>query len=277
MTSHPALQAGKVAVITGGADGIGFAIASKFHALGLKVCIADNNHDQLTQAAEALPGCLPVACDVSTLAQVESLREKIYSDWNQVDVLVNNAGAAFGTSAWDNYQNWQSTLNVNMWGVINGIQAFVPGMLAQASPGLVINTGSKQGITNPPGDPAYNVSKAAVKALTEQLAHSFRNTDNCQLSAHLLVPGFVYSGLVRRFLDTRPPGAWTPGQTADFLLQALERGDFYIICPDNETTRDMDNRRMAWNTGDMIENRPALSRWHPDFAEQFAGYMQQPN
>ena len=121
--------------------------------------------------------------------------------------------------------------------------------------------------------PAYNTSKAAIKALTEQLAHSFRSTEGCQLSAHLLVPGFTYTGMMRRWLDTRPDGAWLPEQVAEYLEQSLERNEFYILCPDNDVTREVDNKRMAWAMDDLIEGRPALSRWHPDYAEAFEKYM----
>jgi hypothetical protein len=71
----------------------------------------------------------------------------------------------------------------------------------------------------------------------------------------------------------KPAGAWTPDQVADFMFDSLARGDFYILCPDNETTRATDERRMAWAVGDIIENRPALSRWHPDFKDRFAEFL----
>lgn len=157
--------------------------------------------------------------------------------------------------------------------VINGVQAFVPAMLEAGEPGLVINTGSKQGITLPPGNAAYNVSKAALKAFTEMLAHALRTTDGCRITAHLLVPGFTYTGMVARLLPEKPPGAWTPEQVADFALDRLGHGDFYILCPDNDVDRATDEKRIAWTAGDMIENRPALSRWHPEFATAFEAFM----
>ena len=161
---------------------------------------------------------------------------------------------------------------VNLWGPINGVRAFVPGMIARGRPGLVINTGSKQGITTPPGDPAYNISKAGVKVLTEALAHELRNTPDCRITAHLLIPGFVFTGLTRGDRTEKPAAAWTPEQTADFMLERLEAGDFYILCPDNDVARPLDERRILWAAGDIVENRPALSRWHPDFAAAFAAF-----
>ncbi|RYE89973.1 MAG: SDR family NAD(P)-dependent oxidoreductase, partial [Myxococcales bacterium] len=187
------------------------------------------------------------------------------------DVLMNNAGVGPKTDALGAADDWAHVLGVNLWGVIHGTQAFVPGMLARGRPGLVINTGSKQGITTPPGNPAYNVSKAGVKVYTEALQHQLRTTPGCALTAHLLIPGFVFTGMTGR--PDRPDGAWTAEQTVEFLLERLAAGDFYILCPDNETTRALDERRIAWAAGDLIENRPPLSRWHPDHAGAFAAFV----
>jgi short-subunit dehydrogenase len=162
---------------------------------------------------------------------------------------------------------------VNLWGAIHGLQVFTQGMIDQGTPCAIVNTGSKQGITNPPGDAAYNVSKAGIKCLTESLAHQLRGIEGCQVSAHLLVPGFTYTGMVTRFLKEKPAGAWLPDQVADHLLGAMEHGDFYILCPDNDVTAEIDHRRIEWAAGDLIENRPALSRWHPDYEEAFEAFM----
>ena len=140
-------------------------------------------------------------------------------------------------------------------------------MIAQGTPGLIINTGSKQGITTPPGDPAYNVAKAGVKVFTEALQHELRSRDGCRVSAHLLIPGFVFTGLTAKGRTGKPEGAWTPDQTVDFMLESLAQGDFYILCPDNEVARATDEKRIAWAAGDIIENRPPLSRWHPDYGD----------
>jgi hypothetical protein len=165
--------------------------------------------------------------------------------------------------------NWNKVIAVNLWGVIQGTQVFAPGMIAQGGRGFIINTGSKQGITTPPGDLAYNVSKAGVKAFTEALQHELRNTEGCRVSAHLLIPGFVFTPLSARGRGDKPAAAWTPEQTVAFMIERLEAGDFYILCPDNEVTREIDEKRILWAAGDLIENRPALSRWHPDYAQQF--------
>jgi hypothetical protein len=146
-------------------------------------------------------------------------------------------------------------------------------MITRGRPGLVINTGSKQGITTPPGDPAYNVSKAGVKVFTEALAHELRSTPDCRLTAHLMIPGFVFTGLTAKGRTEKPTGAWTPEQTVDFMLGRIDAGDFYILCPDNEVTRELDEKRILWAAQDIIENRPPLSRWHPDFGPRFADFV----
>ena len=157
--------------------------------------------------------------------------------------------------------------------MINGTRIFGPNMIAQGTPGLIINTGSKQGITTPPGDPAYNVAKAGVKVFTEALQHELRSREGCKVSAHLLIPGFVFTGLTARGRSEKPAGAWTPEQTVDFMLERLEHGDFYILCPDNEVGRATDEKRIAWAAGDIIENRPPLSRWHADYKDAFNAFL----
>jgi NAD(P)-dependent dehydrogenase (short-subunit alcohol dehydrogenase family) len=142
-------------------------------------------------------------------------------------------------------------------------------MIASGRRAMIVNTGSKQGITTPPGDPAYNLSKAGVKVFTEALQHELRNTEGCKVTAHLLIPGFVFTPLTAHGRAQKPAGAWTPEQTVEFMMGELNAGTFYILCPDNETSRALDERRMAWAIGDIIDNRPPLSRWHKDYADAF--------
>ena len=278
---HPALLPERTAVITGGASGIGFATAARLAASGLNICIADRDAEALDQASEALSklaengseAILAVETNVAQLDSVEALREAVLERFGEVAFLMNNAGIGGGGGPWQNLEGWRKVLGVNLWGVIHGVQVFTEGMIAQGTPCAIVNTGSKQGITNPPGDAAYNVSKAGIKSLTESLAHQLRSLDDCQVSAHLIVPGFTYTGMMKRFMKEKPPAAWTPDQVAEYLLASMERGDFYVLCPDDDVTPEIDHRRMEWATGDMTENRPALSRWHPDYEEAFASYM----
>ncbi|PJN95284.1 short-chain dehydrogenase [Amaricoccus sp. HAR-UPW-R2A-40] len=204
---------------------------------------------------------------------VAAVAPAVAETWGGTDVLMLNAGVQPGSSLFGPLEDWARVLDVNLWGVIHGARAFVPGMIARGRAGAVIVTGSKQGITNPPGDPAYNVSKAGVKIFAEALAHDLRQIAGHALTAHLLIPGFVFTGLTAGDRTEKPAAAWTPDQTADFLLERLEAGDFYILCPDNEVDRGLDARRILWAAGDIVENRPALSRWRPDHAEAFAAFI----
>jgi NAD(P)-dependent dehydrogenase (short-subunit alcohol dehydrogenase family) len=272
-----ALKAGNVAVITGGASGIGFAAARRLLDQGLKVCVADRDPDRLMAVAGNLArdDVLIAPCDVGQEDELRKLEQTVRQHFGRIDVLMNNAGIQPGSQIFGAQENWEQVVKVNLWGVINGSRIFAPNMIAQGTPGLVINTGSKQGITTPPGDPAYNVAKAGVKVFTEALQHELRSREGCRVTAHLLIPGFVFTGLTARGRSEKPAGAWTPEQTVDFMLERLAEGDFYILCPDNEVERATDESRIAWAAGDIIENRPPLSRWHPDYGERFAAFLKQ--
>ena len=276
--THSAFQPNAVAVITGGASGIGLATAQRLAAMGLRLVIVDVREALLEPAAEQLrqlgaPEVMASSTDVSDREALVELETLVAERFGGTDILMNNAGIQPGSSLLGDPENWLHILGVNLGGIVYGTQVFVPRMIERGRPGLVINTGSKQGITTPPGDPAYNVSKSGVKTFTEALAHELRNTEGHQLTAHLLIPGFVFTDLTRGSRTEKPAGAWTPEQTAEFLFQSVERGDFYILCPDNDVSRELDEKRMAWAIGDIIENRPPLSRWHPDYAESFNLYI----
>jgi len=278
---HPVMSPDNVAVITGGAGGIGFAAAMRFASLGMKVCVADLGNDRLATAEAELVSAAPseaanimvMAVDVSRVEEVSKLEAAVRGRFGGTDLLMNNAGIQPGSKMFGPAENWQRILAVNLWGVIHGSQVFAPRMIERGRPGLIINTGSKQGITTPPGDPAYNVSKAGVKAFTEALEHELRNAKPGLVSAHLLIPGFVFTGLTAKGRTEKPAGAWTAEQTVDFMIERLEAGDFYILCPDNDVPRRLDERRILWAAGDIVENRPPLTRWHPDYAEAFAKFV----
>jgi NAD(P)-dependent dehydrogenase (short-subunit alcohol dehydrogenase family) len=281
--SHPALTPGSVAVVTGGAAGIGLAAAKRFAQLGLRVCIADLGADRLARAAEAVAALaangmndvMALETDVSRVEDLQGLEDAVRGRFGGTDVLMNNAGIQPGSTVFGPPGNWERVLGVNLWGAIHGTQIFVPAMIERGRPGMVINTGSKQGITTPPGDPAYNVAKAGLKAFTEALQHELRNTPECRIDAHLLIPGFVFTELAAHGRSEKPAGAWTPEQTIDYMMQRLDAGDFYILCPDNDVPRSLDERRILWAAGDIVENRPPLSRWHPDYAPAFAEYIKE--
>ncbi len=274
---NDAVKHGGVAVVTGAASGVGRAAALRFAQAGLGVVLADLPGAQLDatvqearQLASANAPVEGIPTDVTSNEEVNRLADLAF-EIGPIAALMNNAGISLPTTAWSEMENWQRLLQVNFFGVLRGVQAFMPRMIEANRPAVVINTGSKQGITTPPGNPGYNVTKAAVKVLSEQLAHELREA-GAPISVHLFVPGFTYTGMIASFLPEKPPAAWTSEQTVDHLFSRMANGDFYILCPDNDVDETRDRRRAQWAIQDITENRPPLSRWHPDYAEAFAKF-----
>ncbi len=281
MPQHPAIEEGRAAVITGAASGIGLAAAGRLAELGMKICMADANVEALEKAVETVGRragrqgeVIAVPTDVSKRADVERLKGRAMQTFGEVAFLMNNAGrGGGGATLFGDPERWKAILDTNLWGVVNGVQVFAPDMIAANRPAAIVSTGSKQGITCPPGETAYNVSKAGVKVVTEALAHELRGVEGCAVTAHLLIPGFTFTGITAGDRTEKPAAAWTAEQVVDFMLPKMAEGDFYILCPDNDVTRAMDEKRMRWAMDDVVLNRPALSRWHPDFKDAFARYM----
>jgi NAD(P)-dependent dehydrogenase (short-subunit alcohol dehydrogenase family) len=270
---------GKTAVISGGASGIGLESAKRFLACGMNVVIADVKN--LTSAKESLleisndeSKVLIQECDVTSFDAIKELEIFVQESFGKVHCLMGNAGMiAMGTKPWEEVEQLHKIMNTNFMGVVNLCNAFIPSMIAHGEDGVVINTGSKQGITRPPGNYAYNLSKASVVAYTEALSHAFIATENCKIKSHLLIPAFVYTPMISAFIPEKPDFAATTEETVDYFLEALKRDEFYILCPDNETNREMDEKRIQWAADDIIKNRPAMSRWHPDYQEEFEAFM----
>ncbi|CBQ71137.1 related to oxidoreductase [Sporisorium reilianum SRZ2] len=279
MSAHAAIKAGNLAVISGGASGIGLAAAKHLLSAGMKVAIGDRNESSLQSASKALSdkgdsyiGLL----DVADQASVSAFRKSVFEKFGGVNltVLMANAGVGGPTKA-STSDGWDRILHTNFYGVVNVCQAFLPDLKEHGQDALVINTGSKQGITTPPGTgPAYNISKAAVKVFTESLSHEQRQDKSSKVDVKLLIPGWVHTGLTgAQEGKPKPDGAWTPEQTVEFMLERVKAGSFYILCPDNETKREVDLARMEWNVNDVIQDRPALSRWHDDYSAEFNEFV----
>lgn len=190
--------------------------------------------------------------------------------------------AAIGPQGiWGDSSYFQKTLDVNLYGVLHGINTLLPSVTVHscaASPASIVITGSKQGITNPPGNPAYNASKAAVKTIAEHLSYDLAKSSPTT-SVHLLVPGWTYTGLsgndpTEKDEDKKKPdGAWWPEQVIDYLEEKMSEGKFYVICPDNDVTEEMDRKRMLWSAGDAAEGRKSLSRWREEYKSDVEAWM----
>jgi NAD(P)-dependent dehydrogenase (short-subunit alcohol dehydrogenase family) len=272
-----AFTSGGVAVITGGASGIGRAAVRRAAAAGMKVAIIDVNADKLALIRAEIgqqvgaDRVLAEIVDVADFVAMEALAQVVEARLGPPTLLMNNA-AAFVSGGkggiLDANANWRRLFDVNVMGPVNGVQAFLPGMLAAGRPAAIVNTGSKQGLTNPPGNPAYNTTKAAVNAYTQNLARDLRERPGSMVSAHLLIPGWTTTGDAEH-----RPGAWLPEQVIDFMADSISRDAFFILCPDDETPNEIDHKRILWNALDIIEGRPALSRWHPQYRDAFAAFM----
>ncbi|KAH8711911.1 hypothetical protein GQ44DRAFT_830251 [Phaeosphaeriaceae sp. PMI808] len=259
------------ALITGGASGIGYAVAELCLKSSMKVTIADFNQENLDLARKNLSGdvqCFKV--DVGERGEWKKLKEQV----GDVDLLMLNAGVG-GKGGWGDEEYFDKILHTNLNGVINGLNAYVPSFKARSSdhPSAIIITGSKQGITNPPGNPAYNASKAAVKALAEHLSFDLKDTN---IGVHLLVPGWTFTGLAGNTPGSdkaKPEGAWSGAQVAEYMHKKMGDKAFYIICPDNDVNEEIDKKRMLWSVGDIVNGRPPLTRWRPEFKEEAEEWM----
>jgi NAD(P)-dependent dehydrogenase (short-subunit alcohol dehydrogenase family) len=264
---------GKVAVITGGASGIGRAVAEAAAAAGMKLVLADIEETALkeTDAALGASGAevLSVVTDVSVGSSVENLRDKALERFGAVHLVHNNAGVAVGGPLWAvSEADWTWILGVNLWGVIHGIRAFVPVLLEQGE-GHVVNTASLAGLTSPGMLGPYNVTKHSVVTMSETL---FRDLGvfGSPVGVSVLCPGFVRTGIAESdrnrpdWAPAAPPppdldlqgvirdlvaGGIDPADVAQKVLDAVRTNRFYILT--HEDTPAMVETRLQ----DIIQGR----------------------
>lgn len=201
---------GRVAVVTGAGSGIGRALAHRFAAEGMRVALADVDSWALDGSADALVAATPAAevlthqVDVRQGSEVGALADRVYDEWGQVDLLCNNAGVFVGGLMWERPpEDFEYCLGVNLWGILHGIRAFVPRMIAQGTDGHVVNTVSVAGLFGSPYAGPYGVSKFAALAATEALAGDLASVGSA-IRASALCPGIIATGIVENSEGNRP-------------------------------------------------------------------------
>ena len=248
--------AGKVAAVTGAGSGIGRGLALRFAAEGMRVAMLDLDRDALDETARLMAVASPDAAqltrqgDVSHAFDVDAFADDAFAAWGQVDVLCNNAGVFLGGYLWDrSTEDLEHILGVNLWGILHGIRAFVPRMIAQDTEGHIVNTASVAGLFGSPLSGPYNISKFAAFAATETLAGDLILAGS-KLRASALCPGIVATGIADRAIDRptetgRPladdqqfvtqllvdmvPSGKDPAEVAGIVLDAIRAQDFLIL------------------------------------------------
>lgn len=211
---------GKVAVVTGGASGIGRAVATRFAEAGMRVVLADIQEDALIEPRPELAAAghqvIGVRTDVSVGESVEALAATVMAEFGAVHVLHNNAGVGVGGYLWTHTQrDWEWVLGVNLWGVIHGVRVFVPLMISQGEPAHIVNTASMAGLISVPGLGAYNVSKHGVVTLSETLERDLRIA-GAPIGVSVLCPGLVMTNIFESHRN-RPGDISDEGQDPGLL------------------------------------------------------------
>jgi len=237
----------RVAVVTGGGSGIGRALVDVFAREGARVVVADVDDASAAEAAHAVRArggtALAVRTDVTDLAQVRALADRAFGELGAVDILCNNAGVAvWGGLDEATHSDWQWVLGVNLWGVIHGIEAFVPRMIASGRRGHVVNTASMAGLVATRGLGVYNTSKYAVVGLSETLAkdlapHGIGVSVLCPLGVATRIrtsdrnrPGHLRDAAARRTAPVTLDGSTLePPPVAEMVLAAILENRLYVI------------------------------------------------
>lgn len=242
----------KVAVVTGGASGIGLALGRAFAAAGAKVVLADIEAPVLEEAAAGFADdaeVLTVVCDVSDPTAVDALRDAAIERFGAVHVVCNNAGVSTGGPIWTHRpEDWDWVLGVNLLGVVNGIRSFVPGFIEQGE-GHVVNTASIAGLTSTPFMGVYNASKHATVTVSETLFNDLALSGATGVGVSVLCPGWVRTRIheadrnrpgppgaereggeeMREFVGSLIAGGLDPDDVAALVLAAIREGRFYVL------------------------------------------------
>jgi len=246
----------RVAVVTGAASGIGRAMAERFAAEGMRVVMADVESTALATASEGLRGTgatvLATRVDVSRPEDVERLAEETYRAFGAAHVVCNNAGVAvIGAVHEHTLADWQWVIGVNLWGVIHGVRAFLPRMLAGGEEGHIVNTASMAGLTTAPFMSVYDVTKHGVVALSESMYKELTLT-GAPIGVSVVCPGLIDTNIMRssrnrpeslaeegkagpmaqafgQALSDRLAGGYPPSEVADQVFAGIREGRFYIV------------------------------------------------
>jgi NAD(P)-dependent dehydrogenase (short-subunit alcohol dehydrogenase family) len=273
---------GRVAVVTGAASGIGLALAQRFAAEGMKVVMADVEAAALDRAAAAVrataPAVLATRVDVSRAEDVERLARETYAAFGAAHVVCNNAGVAvIGAVHEHSLADWQWVLGVNLWGVIHGVRAFVPRMLAGGDEGHIVNTASMAGLTTAPFMSVYDVTKHGVVALSESMYKEFEMT-GAPLGVSVVCPGLIDTNIMRssrnrpaelaeegkagpmaqafgQGLADRLTTGYPPSEVAEQVVRGIRNRRFYIVPAQPEV-----RRWAAVRAQDIIELRNPTPR-----------------
>ena len=278
---------GKVAVITGAASGIGFALAEKFADENMKVVLADLDENALNNAAKAIEArgveTLTVVTDVSSQQDVDALARKTLDKFSSIHVVCNNAGVIRGGLSWEvPLEDYRWHLEVNTWGVIHGIRTFMPILIEQDEETVIVNTSSQSGITCTPYSAAYCLSKHAVVSLSECLYHEIV-INGLKVQVAVLCPMAVDTNIdkserirpdryklpsdsnsdtadfVSEALSAQLKKGITPELMAEQTLQAIREERFYIFSESAEAEQWKDNIKIRFDDI-LLDRKPTMPK-----------------
>lgn len=250
---------GKVAVVTGAGSGIGQALVRRFVGEQMRVVAADIEAAALAETVDGLAGTSTFIADVANFDDVDALAEHAYETFGTTDVLCNNAGVFAGGLMWERPpSDFAWTLGVNLWGILHGIRAFVPRMLAAGTAAHIVNTVSMAGVCTNAFSGPYTVSKFAAQAATECLAHDLRAI-GAPIKVSAVVPGAVATRIAASGRNRPDALAAARSEDAQFVEQALS---------DLTSTQGAPPEEVAAMIVDAIRSEQFLVPTKPSYAKQ---------